>query len=66
MAISRIVRIKIGTETHELVAREGGCADCSLLHMCLWMNAQHGLCEALIRQHEELTFNKGKFKEVKK
>lgn len=66
--ISRKVRIKIGTDVHELVENEHpGCSSkCSLEGMCMYMGSKdHALCSALIREHGELRFDKGHFEKIK-
>lgn len=63
---SRVIRIKIGTEEHELVKREGGCSGCSLELLCLKIGVSDmPMCRGLMYWHGDMIFDYGKFKKIK-
>ena len=52
---SKVIKIKIGTDVHQMVDNKGekiGCYECSLFNMCSRLgNSQTPLCDSLIKEN---------------
>lgn len=52
---SKVIKIKIGTDVHQMVDNKGekiGCYECSLFNMCSRLgNSQTPLCNSLIKEN---------------
>ena len=55
---SKVIKIKIGTDVHQMVDNKGekiGCYECSLFNMCSRLgNSQTPLCDSLIKEFKEI------------
>ena len=62
---SKVIKIKIGTDVHQMVDNKGekiGCFECSLFNMCARLgNSQTPLCDSLITENDDCDYKGGHF-----